>query len=141
WFLPHGRFVPGGTYDTWELLPLEYPEGFDSSRSSSPNSGSGMLAADDYLYVDEYVRALDEGREHECGGPEVTHVLEAMMGIFASAATGKGAERPQAGREPPLRRWRREHGLGEPPPVPRPWREWLAAEDRRLAAGSAPVGV
>jgi predicted dehydrogenase len=141
WYLPHGRFVPGGTYDNWELLPLEYPAGFTSSMSSSLNSGAGMFAADDYLYVDEYVRALDEGREHECSGPEVTHVLEAMMAIFESAAMGTRVDLPQTGREHPLRRWRREHGLGEPPPAPRPWREWLAAEDRRLAARSAPVAV
>ena len=141
WFLPHGRFVPGGTYDNWEQLPLEYPEGFTSSMSSSLNPGSGMFAADDYLYVDEYVRALDEGREHECSGPEVTHVLETMMAIFESAATGKRVDLPQAGREHPLLKLRRENGLGEPPPVPRPWREWLVAEDRRIAARSAPVVV
>jgi predicted dehydrogenase len=143
WYLPHGRFVPGGTYDQWEQLPLEYPAGFDASMSSSLNPGSGMFAADDYLYVDEYVRALDEGREHECSGPEVTHVLETMMAIFESAATGTRVDLPQAGREHPLLKLRREHGLGEPPPVPRPWREWLVAEDERIAAakGAVPAAV
>jgi hypothetical protein len=100
-----------------------------------------MLAADDYLYVDEYVRALDEGREHECGGPEATHVMETMMAIFESAAMGARVDLLQAGREHPLRRWRRENGLGEPEPVPRGWREWLAAEDRRLAARPEQVAV
>ena len=134
WFLPHGRFVPGGTYDNWQLLPLEYPEGFDANVSSSLNVGSGMFAADDYLYVDEYVRALDEGREHESSGAEATHVLEAMMAIFESAAMGTRVDLPQAEREHPLRRWRRENGLGEPEPMPRNWREWLVVEDRRLSA-------
>jgi hypothetical protein len=141
WYLPHGRFVPGGTYDDWQLLPLEYPEGFDASKSSSPNPGSGMFAADDYLYVDEYVRALDEGREHECSGPEVTHVLETMMAIFESAARGTRVDLPQTEREHPLRRWRRENGLGEPEPMPRGWREWLAVEDRRLAARNGHIAA
>jgi predicted dehydrogenase len=131
WYLPNPRFVPGGVYDRWETVPLVFPEGFGPSE--------GMLAADDYLYVDEYVRALDEGREHECNGREVTHILETMMGIFESAATGRRVDLPQANREHPLRRWRREHGFGEPPPVPRPYREWLAAEDHRLTTGTPPA--
>jgi predicted dehydrogenase len=141
WFLPHGRFVPGGTYDDWTQLPVEYPAGFDASLSSSLNPNSGMFAADDYLYVDEYVRALDEGREHESSGPEATHVLETMMAIFESAAMGTRVNLPQAEREHPLRRWRRENGLGEPEPMPRNWREWLVVEDRRLAARSELVAV
>ena len=137
WYLPHGRFVPGGRFDNWQQLPLEYPEGYDEHKSSSLNVGSGMYAADDYLYVDEYVQALDEGREHECSGAEVTHVLATMMAVFESAAMGKRVDLPQAEREHPLRRWRRANGLGEPEPMPKNWRKWLEVEDRRLAARSA----
>ena len=128
WFLPHGRFVPDGVYDQWEPVPLVFPSGF--------GPGQGSLAADDYWFVDEYVNALDEGRDHECSGPEVVRILETMMGIFESAATGQRVDLPQTGREHPLRRWRREQGLGEAPPMPRSYREWLAAEDLRVADGA-----
>ena len=39
---------------------------------------------------------------------------------------------PQTQRDHPLVRWRHEHGLGDPAPMPRPYYDWLAAEDRRL---------
>ena len=109
-------------------MPLVFPPGFDPAAA-----GQGELAADDYWFVDEYVNALDEGRAHECSGPEVVRILETMMGIFESAATGRRVDLPQAEREHPLRRWRCEQGLGEAPPMPRSYREWLTAEDRRLA--------
>ena len=132
WFLPYGRFVPGGTYDRWEELPLVLPTGF--------SAGVGSLAADDYWFVDEYVNALDEGRDHEVGGAEAIRGLETMMAIFESAASGRRVDLPQASREHPLRRWRREQGLGEAPPAPRDYREWLAAEDlRKSSAAPSPL--
>ena len=79
------------------------------------------------------MRALDECRDHECSGAEAHHVVEIMMGAFESAAYGRQVDLPQPNREHPLRRWRRENGLpDEPKPMPRPYNEWLAAEDQRL---------
>ena len=92
----------------------------------------GSANLDDYGFVEEYVRALDEGRDHESSGDEGRHVLEVMMGIIESAAYGRAVELPQARRDHPLIRWRRENGLGDPEPMPRPYYEWLEAEDRRL---------
>lgn len=123
WWLPQPHYVPDGMRDRWEALELVYPHHYDPTSRA---------AADDYWFVEDYVRALDEGRDHECSGEEARHVLEIMMGIFESAADGKRVDLPQARRDHPLRRWRREHNLGDPSPMPRAYGEWLAAEDRRL---------
>ena len=123
WWLPQPHYVPGGEHDRWELLEPGYPEHYD------PDSGA---YTSDYWYVDEYVRALDENRDHTCSGDEGRHELEIIMGIFESAVFGKRVELPQSRRDHPLLRWRREAGLDDPPPMPRPYYEWLEAEDRRL---------
>lgn len=121
WWLPTPHFVPGTA--AWEPLPLEHPAGYDPE---------GRAHVDEFAYVDEYVRALDEGREHACSGEEGRHVLEVIMGVFESAAYGRRVELPQARRDHPLLRWRREAGLPDPAPGPRAYGEWLAAEDARL---------
>ena len=126
WWMPAPHFMPGREDCRWEALDLVHPDHYDPAKSA---------AADDYAYVDDYVRALDEGREHVSSGAEAVHVLEIMMGIFESAAYGRPVALPQADREHPLLRWRREAGLGAPEPMPRPYGEWLAAEDRRLGRG------
>ena len=123
WWLPEPHFVPDGTHDQWEALELIYPEHYDPKSSATEA---------DYWFVEEYVRALDEGREHECSGLEGRHVVEIMMGIFESAAYGTRVQLPQANREHPLRRWRGESGLGTPDEMPRPYGEWLTTEFKRL---------
>ena len=123
WWLPQLHYVPSDADDRWEALEPICPEHYDPESPAT---------AGDYSYVDEYVRALDENRAHECSGTEAQHVLEIMMGIFESAAYGKRVDLPQKNREHPLLRWRGEHGLADPAPMPRPYAEWLVAEDRRL---------
>lgn len=123
WILPQPHFIPDGSFDQWEPLPLVMPDHYDrTSRATTA----------DYLYTDDYVQALDTGRDHECSGAEGRHVMEVLMGIFEAAAYRKHIDLPQADRKHPLVRWRQEHGLGDPAPMPRPYAEWLAAEDRRL---------
>lgn len=124
WWLPAPHFVPGGP--SWQ--PLEQPllPGF---------APDGPAAEADYAYADEYVRALDEGRDHACSGQAARHVLEIMMGIFESAVTGRRVELPQADRRHPLRRWLAEAGLGTPRAGSRDYGKWLAEEDRRLGRG------
>ena len=123
WWLPQPHFLPDGKHDRWESLAPIYPEHFN------PNSGA---RAEDYWFAEEYVKALDEGREHECSGAEGRHVLEIIMGIFESTAYGHPVDLPQKRRDHPLRRWRREQGLGDLDPAPRGYDEWLDAEDQRL---------
>ena len=100
-----------------------------------------FIQGKEYWYVDEYVAALDEGRDHECSGTTGLHVVEIMMGLFESAAYGRRISLPQEDRSQPLLRWRREHGLAEPAPMPRDYYEWAAVEDERLAALTPPPGT
>jgi predicted dehydrogenase len=137
WHLPVPHFIPDGEDDGWQPLDLAPPDG--TCRHPTPNTQHptpetrAAAEPDEVSYVDEYVRALDEGRDHECSGEEARHVMEVMMGIFEAAAYGCRVDLPQARRDHPLLRWRREAGLGDPPPVQRSYSEWLAEEDTRIA--------
>ena len=123
WWLPQAHFLPDREHGSWQRLEPLYPDHYD------PNGAAGP---DEAWFVDEWVRALDEGRDHECSGAEGRHTMEIMMGIFESAAYGRRVDLPQPQRDHPLMRWRREHGLGDPAPMPRSYRDWLVAEDQRL---------
>ena len=116
WWLPHPHYLPDGTHARWEALELIYPEHYDAKNPASEA---------DYWFVEEYVNALDAGREHVCSGKEARHVIEIMMGIFESAAYGKRVLLPQADRRHPLLRWREEAGLEPPAEMPRGYGEWL----------------
>ncbi len=126
WWLPMPHFAPGNPQCQWQPLELALPDGFDPA---------GPANEADYGYVDEYVRALDESREHACSGAAARHVLEIMMGIFEAGAYGRRVELPQKDRRHPLLRWRAEAGLEPPAPGARDYGQWLAAEDRRLGRG------
>ena len=117
---PHDR--PGGDGE-WQPLDDIVPEHYDPDCSADEG---------DYNYVDEYVNALDEGREHLCSGIEGRHVMEILMAIFESAAHRREVELPQAERGHPLLAWRAAAGLDDPPETPRPYYDWLQAEDSRL---------
>ena len=129
WHLPNPHELPTNNLDRWEKLTPLYPASFEEAAKKIPD---GHHTDGDYWFVDEYVRALDEGREHECSGAEGRHVVEIIMGIFESAAYGTRVDLPQPDREHPLKRWRREAGLGPPDAMPMTDKEWLAEEDRRL---------
>ncbi len=126
WWLPAAHFVPGGEGCQWEALDRVYPENYDPEKGASEA---------DYGFADDYVLALDEGREHTCNGVDGRHVVEMLMGIFESAAYGKPVDLPQQRRDHPLLRWRSEAGLEPPAEMPRPYGEWLEAEDKRLGRG------
>ncbi|MFC1716755.1 Gfo/Idh/MocA family protein [Candidatus Poribacteria bacterium] len=121
WLMSQPHLLPDGTHDKWQALDPIHPEGYD------PQAG------EDYAYADEYIKALDEDRDHRCSGSEALHTIEIMMGIFESAAYGIRVDLPQERRDHPLLRWRAEAGLGAPEPMPRGYGEWLAVEDERLA--------
>lgn len=123
WMLGHPHFLPDGNHDDWIALDPIYPDTYDPEGNA--NEG-------DYAFAEEYVSALDAGREHECNGQLGRHVVEIMMGIFESAAHSTQVSLPQEKREHPLLNWRSEAGLGPPQEMPRPYGEWIAAEDKRL---------
>ncbi len=87
----------------------------------------------EFNYVNEYVNALDAGHSHPCNGEEGRHVLEVINAIYWSAIQGTRVSLADMPRHHPLTQFRLDHGLkAEPDPAPRPYKEWLAAEDRRL---------
>lgn len=122
WHLPTPHFLPDEEHGNWEALAPDVPDHYDTGST---------VSLDDYWFAEEWVQALDEDRDHEASGVEGRHVMEIMMGIFESAAYGKRMDLPQSERDHPLIRWRSEHGLGDPAPMPRPYYDWLAAEDER----------
>ena len=132
WWLPNPHVLPANGLDQWQALQPIYAESFEQVADKIP--GQSKMTEGDYWFVDEYVRALDEGREHECSGTEGRHVIEIIMGIFESAAYATRVELPQADRQHPLTRWRQEAGLGAPEPMPMVDAEWLEEEERRLGA-------
>ena len=123
WHLPTPHYLPDGNNDKWESLDLVFPDHYD------PKSNA---AQDDYWFVEDYVNALDEGREHTCSGKEGRHIIEMMMGIFESAAYGERVNLPQENRMHPLLRWREENGLLPPDEMPRGYGEWLTLETQRI---------
>lgn len=125
WWLGVPHDVPANEV-AWEALAPIYPTDFDPT---------GVAAEADYAFADEFVQALDEGRAHTCSGLQGRHVMEIMMGIFESAARGQRVDLPQVDRRHPLLQWRQENGLGLPDDMPRPYNEWLEAEDQRLGRG------
>ncbi|MBB30714.1 MAG: hypothetical protein CME25_17635 [Gemmatimonadetes bacterium] len=120
WILPSPHFVP--EMEQWEPLPLDIPDQFDPSKSAEA----------DFAFAGEFAACLDDAREHTCSGIEGRHVLEIMMGIFESAAYGMPVPLPQIRRDHPLLRWLDELNHDSPPPMPRGYVEWLAAEDERI---------
>ncbi len=123
WWLPTPHFVPDGINDQWQPLTAIYPTHFD------PETGAD---ADDYCFVDAYVNALDENRDHQSNGEAGRHVIEILMAIFESAVYGRRVDLPQKNREHPLLHWRAEAGLGEIAQMPRDYGTWLALENKRL---------
>jgi len=130
WWLPNPHVLPANNLDQWQALTPIYAESFAQASELVP--GNISLNEGDYWFVDEYVRALDEGREHECSESERCHVIEIIMDIFESAAYATRVELPQPNRTHPLARWRNEAGLGTPEPMPMVYGEWLVEENRRL---------
>ena len=77
--LPQPHYTPDVRKDHWQTLDPIY------SPTDNPES-----IVDNYWFVDEYVQALDQGRNHECSGAEERHALEVIMGVFEPAAYGMG---------------------------------------------------
>ena len=89
------------------------------------------VSDDEYWYVDDYVNALDADGSHPSDGHRGRHIMEIILAIFESGAYRRPVTLPQAERDHPLLRLRREAGLGAPDPAPREYREWLAVQAAR----------
>lgn len=102
----------------WKALPERQP----------PEPLPDGVDAGEYWYVDDYVTALDAGGSHPSDGRRGRHVMEIIQAIFESGAYRRPVALPQTDRSHPLLRLRRDAGLSDPDPAPRPYREWLAAQ-------------
>ena len=103
----------------WEQLPHEIHEDFDPSSNADAN---------EFWYVDEYVKALDTNTQPTTNGNLAVHITEIMMGIFESGAYRKRVNLPQQKRDHPLERWAKENNKT----IPKMPRDWLAVKDKRL---------
>lgn len=129
WHLPNPYSLPKDGLDCWKPLDPQYPKSFEKADIEFKSS---QMAEGDYWFVEEYVRALDQNRDHECNGMAGRHVIEIIMGIFESAAFGRHVDLPQVKRDHPLLRWREEAGLKPPDKMPLNDTEWLEEEEHRL---------
>ncbi|MBR52598.1 hypothetical protein CMK19_02375 [Candidatus Poribacteria bacterium] len=118
WWLPQPHYVPGMK---WEPLDPIFPKCYQPGNLSD---------ADDFSFVDEYVRALDNDDQHECSGYQGRHVLEIMMGIFESSTDGTRVNLPQVDRQHPLLRWSADSSSNEKSgnleSLPRDYPSWLS---------------
>jgi predicted dehydrogenase len=123
---PHWR----PTLSDWEEITL--------SEAESTIPGLGVLdptvRGDDIWLVEEWVRALDEGRDHVLHGPVGANTMEMIFGAYASHAEQRRIELPQVDRSHPLERWLAREGRPLPPPAPADyaaWIEWALARPKR----------
>ena len=125
-------YYPNGTDDQWQALDPIYPPGYEESMS--------VRNVDAYGFAEEWVQALDEGRDHACSGEKAHRVVEIIMAIYESAGYGRRVDIPQANREHPLVRLRRERGLEDTTQSPRQYQELLETEDQRREQIPAAAG-
>jgi predicted dehydrogenase len=139
---PTPNWRPAG--ENWSEIPL--------TEAESSIEGLGLLDAekrgDDIWLVDEWVRALDEGREPAINARVGADTMEMIHGAWASHAEGRRIDLPQANREHPLERWLKREGRPIPTEAPATYAEWLPWAQARAAAHStngashaAPVAV
>lgn len=87
----------------------------------------------DLWLVEEWVRALDEGRDPVIDAAVGAATMEMIHGAFAAHAERRRIDLPQTERDHPLERWLRREGRPMPPPAPTEgnWTAWAMAQGRR----------
>ena len=126
----------------WKPVPLSKEErtlaGFDYA---DPRVGQTA----DLWMVDEWVQALEEGRDLVINAEVGAATMEMIHGAFASHAEGRRIALPMADRAHPLQRWLEREGRPQPEPRPateryQTWVTWAFEQSRRVRHG-APVAV
>jgi predicted dehydrogenase len=131
---PSPHWHPAGT--DWREIPLtEHEATIEGVEGLDP-----YQRGDDIWMVEEWARALDEGRDHAVNGEVGANTMEMIFGAYASHAEQRRVDLPQADRTHPLERWLAREGRRLPPPAPASygeWIEWAHAQARRqpVAAG------
>jgi predicted dehydrogenase len=113
----------------WRPAQTEWSE-ITVSDAESTIAGLGALdptvRGDDIWLVEEWVRALDEGRDHVVNASVGANTMEMIFGAYASHAEQCRIELPQVDRSHPLERWLAREGRPLPPPAPTEYPEWIA---------------
>ena len=114
--------------------PHWHPAGMDwreikVSEAESTIEGLGTLdptiRGEDLWMVEEWVRALDEGRDHAINAAVAADTMEMIIGAFASHAEKRRIDLPQQERADPLRRWLEREGRPLPPNAPNGYGAWI----------------
>ena len=121
----------------WTEIALSPEERTVAGYDFTDSAVNGM----DLWMVDEWVRALDEGRDVIIGAAVGAATMEMIHGAYASHAESRRITLPQANREHPLERWLAREGRADPSPAPQTYAEWLAwaLEQPRRQPGASPA--
>ena len=89
----------------------------------------------DLWLAEEWVQALDEGREPVINSATGAATMEMVHGAYAAHALGRRVELPQGARGHPLQDWLRREGRPDPGPAPKSYADWIgwALEEARRA--------
>jgi hypothetical protein len=105
----------------WSEVPLAPEERAVGGYDFEDPEVSGM----DLWMADEWVRALDEGRDHVINAAVGANTMEMIHGAYRSHAEGRRIELPQESRDHPLAAWLAREGRPEPPPAPADYKDWI----------------
>lgn len=124
----------------WEEVTLSAAERTIGGYDFLDDDVRGM----DLWLADEWVRALDEGRDHAINAQVGANTMEMIHGAFASHAQGRRIDLPMADRGHPLERWLEREGRPHPGDAPADYAQWIGwALDRARQAqppAAAPSG-
>jgi predicted dehydrogenase len=116
---PNPHWKPGD--GAWSVVPLSPAErtlaGYDYTDEAQ-RSG-------DLWMVDEWVHALDGGRDVVVNAAVGANTMEMIHGAYASHAERRRIDLPQQSRTHPLQRWLEREHRPLPPPAPAGYAEWL----------------
>jgi predicted dehydrogenase len=116
---PSPHWHPAG--DSWREIKL--------TEAESTIAGLGTLdptvRGEDVWMVEEWVRALDEGRDHVVNASVAADTMEMIIGAFRSHAEGRRIDLPQASRNDPLKAWLEREGRPLPPEAPASYKTWI----------------
>jgi predicted dehydrogenase len=105
----------------WREVPLSAEERTAGGHDFEEPEVAGM----DLWMCEEWVRALDEGRDHVINAAVGANTMEMIHGAYASAAEGRRIELPQMDRDHPLERWLAREGRPMPAAAPPDYKEWI----------------
>ena len=105
----------------WEEVPIPTAARVAGGYDFMDAEVSGM----DLWMVEEWVQALDEGRDHAMNAQVGAHTMEMIHGAYASHAEGRRIDLPQEIRDHPLERWLEREGRPAPGPAPADYKEWI----------------